>query len=148
MLLETIKKDLIAALKEKKELEVSTLRMIVAACSNLSIEKRGAGKAEVLTEDDVLGVLGREAKKRLEAATLFEKGGRDDLRQKELAEAEIIKRYLPQELTQEEVEGIVKSVMAKMPGASFGEIMRGVTNETKGRADGSSVAALVKKHLG
>ncbi len=149
MLREQIQQLLIAALKEKNEARVLTLRGITSALQNKEIELKGSGKD--MQESDVLDVLKKELKKRMDAAQLYTQGGRDDLGQKELAEADIIKEFLPRMLEEEEVRALVDGVMALHAGATqkeIGMIIKEVSAKANGAADGSLIARLVKERLG
>ncbi len=149
MLREQIQQSLIAALKEKNEARVLTLRGITSALQNKEIELKGSGKD--MQESDVLDVLKKELKKRMDAAQLYTQGGRDDLGQKELAEADIIKEFLPRMLEEEEVRALVDGVMALHAGATqkeIGMIIKEVSAKANGAADGSLIARLVKERLG
>ena len=147
MLHEKLIGDLKAALKERHEFELGVLRMLSAALHNREIEKRTSGQAPTLTDQDVLEVLTREAKKRREAAALYAKGGRPELEAKELKEVEIIQKYLPAQISPEEIEAVVKKVIAA--GANdFGSAMQEAMKELKGKADGKAVGEAVKKLLG
>ena len=146
MLYEQLQKDLLAALKEKREFELSVLRMLSAALKNKEIEKRSSGQAPTLTEQDVIDVLTREAKKRREAAALFTTGNRAELAEKELKEVEIIQKYLPAQLSVEEIESVVKKAIEE--GATdFASAMKATMVELKGKADGKIVGEAVKKLL-
>lgn len=151
MLEEKIKEDLINALKSQNAEVVGTLRMLMAAMANRAIEKRGKGGEPILTDEETLEVLMKEAKKRKEAAEIYSQGGRSELAQKELKEYEIVKKYLPEQLSQEELEKIVDAVLAqagvkeiKEMGKALGEIMK----QVKGKAEPRVVSELVKKKLG
>src|SRR5690242_9355148 len=101
--------DMRAALKARDELTTSTLRMALAAIGNAEVA--GKEKRE-LTDDEVLAVLTREAKKRREAATAFADAGRAEQAAKETAEGEVIDRYLPKQLSDEELSGLVSEALA------------------------------------
>ncbi|MDP1688811.1 MAG: GatB/YqeY domain-containing protein [bacterium] len=146
MLHQQLHKDLISALKEKREFELSVLRMLSAALKNKEIEKRTSGEVSMLTEQDVIDVLTREAKKRREAAALFITGSRVDLADKERREVEIIQKYLPAQLSAEEIETVVKKVI-EGGAKDFASAMRAAMAELKGKADGKAVGDAVKKLL-
>ena len=145
---EQLRTDLTAAMKSRDEVRSSTLRMVLTAITNAEV----AGKqAKELTDDDIIGVLSTEAKKRREAATAFAEGGRPEMAAKEAAEAEVIAEYLPAQLTPAEIEGIVARAIAQT-GAddvrAMGKVMGVVTPQVRGRADGAAVAAEVRRQLG
>jgi len=145
-----LRTDLTAAIKARDEVRSSTLRMVLTAITNLEVA--GKDKRE-LSDDDVVGVLSTEAKKRREAATAFDEGGRDRMAAKERAEAEVIADYLPEQLSAEEVEGIVAAAIDATGAAgegmrAMGKVMGVVQPQVKGRADGGQVAAEVRRQLG
>ena len=140
---EDLKKDLVQALKGKEADRALTLRMLLAAIHNEQIAK---GKANELTEEDVLGVLRREAKKRREAADIYTKAGRGELADKENGELEIIKSYLPAELSEAEVGSIIREVLAGGE-TNFGKVMGQVMAKLAGRAEPGRVSELVKQAL-
>lgn len=147
MLAEQIQTDLTAAMKSRNQLEVSVLRMALAAVK----EARVSGtEAHDLTDDEVLAVLAREAKRRDEAAAAFDEGGRVESAAKERAEHEILARYLPTPLSDDELAGIVAEVLEAeglTEPAQMGQAMKAVTAVVAGRRDGKAVSALVKTHL-
>lgn len=148
---ETMRSNLTAAIKARDEVTSSTLRMVLTAITNEEV----AGKeARVLTDDDVITVLGREAKKRKEAAEAYDVAARPDLSARESAELAVIAAYLPQQMTEAEAEAIVEAAVVQAAasgatgGALMGQVMKIVQPQVKGRADGGQVAAMVKKALG
>ena len=143
--------DLTTAMKARDELSAATLRMALTAITNEQV----AGKqARELSDDDVLTVLGREAKKRREAAEAYDAADRPELAERERAELGVLEGYLPQALRDEEVQAIVDAAVAEVQGsgasggAAMGAVMKLVQPQVKGRADGGQVAALVKAALG
>ena len=145
MLLEQIQNDLKTALKEKNELQVSTLRLLLSETHNRQIEKQAE-----LVDEDIIGVLRKEAKKRQESVEAYEKGGRQELADKEKDELQFLSKYLPQEMDPQELEKMVKEVIGEVgaQGAGdFGKVMGVVMNKVKGKIDGAKVADAVKKLL-
>lgn len=140
---EDLKKDLIQALKSKEAARTLTLRMLLAAIHNEQIAK---GKANELGEEDVVGVLRREAKKRREAADIYAKAGRGELADKENAELEIIKSYLPAELSDADVENLIKEVLTGGE-TNFGKVMGQVMGKIAGRAEPGRVSEIVRQAL-
>jgi len=143
MLLEKIQKDLAEALKSKKEVVVSTLRLLLSEIHNRQIEKQAE-----LTDEDVVAVIRKGVKQRQEAIEAYQKGSRQDLADKEKQEAEILSNYLPQEITAEELEKITKEAIKEVGvsgPADFGKVMGVVMDKVKGRIDGAKVAEVVKK---
>lgn len=145
-----LRADLTTAIKSRDEIRSSTLRMILTAVTNAEV----AGKeARELSDDDIVGVLSTEAKKRREAATAFGDGGRDEMAAKERAEAAVIGDYLPQQLDTDEISAIVTAAVEQTGAAgegmkAMGKVMGIVSPQVKGRADGAAVAAEVRRQLG
>ncbi|GAA2132170.1 GatB/YqeY domain-containing protein [Nocardioides bigeumensis] len=145
-----LRADLTTAMKARDEVRSSTLRMVLTAITNAEV----AGKeARELTDDDVLTVLSSEAKKRREAATAFAEGNRPEMAAKEEAEAAVIAEYLPAPLSDAEVAAIVTAAVEQTGAAgegmrAMGKVMGVVQPQVKGRADGSAVAAEVRRQLG
>jgi uncharacterized protein len=140
--------DLTAAMKARDELRSATLRMVLTAVRTEEV----AGKtARRLDDAEVVTVLGREAKKRREAAEAFEQGGRPESAERERAEGEVIATYLPAQLGDDELRGLVAAAIGET-GASgpqaMGQVMKVVTPKTVGRAEGGRVAAEVRRQLG
>jgi uncharacterized protein YqeY len=139
--------DMRAALKARDELTTSTLRMALAAIG--TAEVAGAAKRE-LSDDEVLGVLAREAKKRREAASAFADAGRADQAAKERAEEEILARYLPQQLDDTQLAELVAATLSAGGFSSMREMgpaMKAVQAAVAGRAEGGRVAAEVRRQL-
>lgn len=145
-----LRSDLVTAIKARDEVRSSTLRMVLTAITNAEV----AGKeARELTDEDIVGVLSSEAKKRREAAVAFEDGGRAEMAAKETAEAAVIADYLPEPLTAADIERIVTEAVEKVGAAgegmkAMGKVMGVVQPQVKGRADGGAVAAEVRRQLG
>ncbi|GEP33406.1 hypothetical protein NSZ01_11740 [Nocardioides szechwanensis] len=145
-----LRADLTTSIKSRDEVRSSTLRMVLTAITNAEV----AGKeARELTDDDVIGVLSSEAKKRREAATAFADGGRAEMAAKEKAEAAVIADYLPAALSDDEVAALIAAAIEQTGAAgegmrAMGKVMGVVTPQVKGRADGSAVAAEVRRQLG
>jgi uncharacterized protein YqeY len=143
--------DLTAAIKSRDEVTAATLRMVLTAVTNEEV----AGKeARELSDDDVMTVLGREAKKRRESAEAYEGALRPELADRERAELQVISGYLPLPLTDVEVRTIIDAAVADVVAtgasgrAAMGEVMKRVQPQVKGRSDGAQVAAQVKAALG
>ncbi|MEX2033383.1 MAG: GatB/YqeY domain-containing protein [Candidatus Colwellbacteria bacterium] len=144
ILVDQLKIDTTQALKGGEALKVETLRGLLAAVHNREIELKGKG--EELSEEEVLTVLGREAKKRKEANQIYSEAGRVELAEKESRELEIIKSYLPPEMGSDEIEVIVRKVVGDGV-TEFGRVMGAVVKETKGRAEPGLVKGIVEKIL-
>ena len=146
-----LQSDLTTAMKGRDELSAATIRMALTAITNEEV----AGKEHrELTDDDVVTVLGREAKKRREAAEAYDAANRPELAERERAELGVLQAYLPQALDETEVRAIIDAAVAQVTatgasgGAAMGQVMKLVQPQVKGRADGGQVAALVKAALG
>lgn len=142
--------DLTTSIKARDELKSATLRMVLTAITNEEV----AGKeVKVLTDEDILTVLAREAKKRRESAIAYTQASRPELAARESLELEVISLYLPAQLSDAELEEIVTSAATQVAGsgatggAAMGAVMKIVQPQVKGRADGGVVAGLVKKAL-
>jgi uncharacterized protein YqeY len=150
MLKDRLRADLTAAIKGRDEVRSSTLRMVLTAITNAEV----AGKqARELTDDDVLGVLTSEGKKRREAAEAFEQAGRAEQAAKERAEFEVLADYLPEQLGEDEIAALVteaiESTGARAEGMrAMGKVMGALQPRVKGRADGGVIAAEVRRQLG
>ena len=145
-----LRADLTTSIKARDELRSSTLRMVLTSITNAEV----SGKvARELTDEDILGVLSSEAKRRREAAVAFEEGGRTEMAAKEAAEGEVIAEYLPTPFTEAEIALLVTTAIAQTGAAeegmrAMGKVMGVVTPQVKGRADGGAVAAEVRRQLG
>ena len=146
MLLEKLTQNLKDAMKAGDSGKVGVLRMLSSALKNRAIEK---GKDAVLTDDETMQVLTREAKKRKESIEAFEKGGRPDLAEKEKVELALIEAYLPKQMSREEVAAAVEKVLAGLADKSNqGLVMKAVMQELKGKADGKMISEVVREKLG
>ncbi|CAB5012591.1 unannotated protein [freshwater metagenome] len=138
-------------MKARDELTVATLRMVLTAVTS---EEVSGKQARELTNDDVLTVLGREAKKRRESADAYDTANRPELADRERAELSVIAKYLPESMSEAEVKAVVDAAVAKVSAdgatgqAAMGAVMKIVQPQVKGRADGGQVAALVRGALG
>ena len=144
--IDDIRTDLKQAMLGKDKLRTSTLRLVLAAAKNKEIEK-----GELLTDEEMIAVLSSETKKRRESVEEYRKGNREDLAAKEEAEIEILKKYLPEQLSEEELEKLVKEAVAQTEAAGpkdMGKVMQALMPKVKGRADGRATSDLVKKLLG
>lgn len=147
---EKIQNDIKDAMRAKDELRLSVLRMLSAAIHNREIEKKSKSGAAELTDEEIVAVIRFEVKKRRDAVEGFTKGGRQDSADKEAQESKILESYLPQELSDEEIEKIVKEVIVSLGDATmneFGKVMGAVMKKTGGRASGDRVSGAVKKWL-
>ncbi|GAI70646.1 unnamed protein product [marine sediment metagenome] len=142
---EVIFNDMKKALKGNEKLKLSTLRLIRAAVKNAEISKK-----DELTEDEVIGIVANNLKKLEESLDIFTKGQRPELADKAKKEIEIVKKYLPEQLSEEEVEKIVKATIIKFGFKGLQDIgpaMKEIMPQLKGKADGKIVNKLVRKLL-
>lgn len=142
-----LKADLTTAMKQRDELTSATLRMALTAITNEEV----AGKsAKELSDADVVTVLSKEAKKRKESQAAYLQAGRTDLADREIAEFAVLEKYLPAQLSDDELSELVAAAIADT-GASgpqgMGQVMKSVQPKVAGRADGGRVAAEVKRQL-
>ena len=143
MIKEEIQKEMILALKSKKGTELKVLRFVLSQINYEEINKQ-----KKLTDEEVISVLQKEVKKRKEAIEMFKKGKREDLVIDEEKQIDIIKRYLPKELDQKELEIVIAEVISSSADTSnVGKIIGLVMARLRGRADGANVAQLVKQKL-
>lgn len=142
-----LRSDLTSAMKARDELRSATIRMALTAITN---EEVAGDVARVLSDDEVVKVLGREAKKRKEAAEAFAGAGRTEQAAREVAEGEVLAAYLPAQLSDEELHALVDAAVAESGAEgprAMGAVMKVLTPRVAGRADGSRVAAAVKARL-
>ncbi|MDD4467116.1 MAG: GatB/YqeY domain-containing protein [Candidatus Pacebacteria bacterium] len=150
---EKIKEDLVLAMKSKETLTLSVLRMLLSSIllkekdKNYQLRKENDKAKDVeLTDEEVLKVIFSEVKKRKDSVLAFQKGNREDLVQKESEEIAILEKYLPRQLTEEEIKEIAEKLVKR--GDNFGEAMSKVIQKISGRADGAKVSKAVKEILG
>ena len=160
MLKKTIEDDARHALKQKEEVKLGTLRMLLAVIRNREIEKRAKlvkgraegdiGLLEQLTDEETLDAIRSEVKKRRDAIAEYEKANRPELAQKESQELAILQAYLPAELGDADIERIVGEVIASLGDVTakdFGRVMGEAMKRLKGQASGDRIGAMVKQHL-
>lgn len=147
-----LRSDLTEAMKNRDKLRTATLRMLLAA---IQTEEVSGKQARELTDEDVLKVLAREAKKRTESAEIYTQNGRGELAAEEHAEGRIIDEYLPTPLTDAEVADVVDTAMAEVaeqigerPSVKqMGLVMKAASAIAAGKADGSRLSAAVRERL-
>jgi uncharacterized protein YqeY len=143
---EQLRADLTTAIKSRDELTSATLRMVLTAVTTEEV----AGKQAELSDDEIVKVLTREAKKRREAHEAYVQADRAALAAREQDELGVIERYLPQQLSDDEVAELVRAAVEET-GASdpkaMGQVMKVLTPRVAGRADGAKVAAEVRRQL-
>ena len=145
-----LRTDLTASIKARDAMRSSTLRMVLTSITTAEV----AGKeAREISDDEVMAVLGSEVKKRREAAEAFAAGDRQEMAEKETAEAAILAEYLPAQMSADEIAALVTAAVETTGAAgdgmrAMGKVMGVVTPQTKGKADSGAVAAEVKRQLG
>lgn len=142
-----ISTDLTTAMKARDKVTSSTLRMVMTAIQNAQV---AGDAAKELTDDEVLAVITKEGKKRRDAIAEYEKAGRAELAAAEQAELEVLEAYLPQQLSDAELESLVAQAVAEAgvtEKSQMGQAMKAAQAKVAGRAEGGRVAAAVKKHL-
>jgi uncharacterized protein len=142
-----LRADLTASMKARDEVRTRTLRMVLTAVSN---EEVAGDAARDLSDDEVLRILAREARRRREAADAFEAAGRTDQAAAERAEDQVLAGYLPAQLSDAELAAIVAEVIDQTGAsgmAAMGQVMKAVTPRVAGRAEGGRVAAEVRRAL-
>lgn len=158
-----IQGDLNKAILGKEELRSSVLRLLLAAINSKETEKRTKAwkdkpktsvedleKESKLTEEEIINVLSSEIKKRRESIELFEKGGRQELADKEKKEVAILQKYLPEQMSEVDLRKLVKAAIAKVGAKEqkdMGKVMQELVPQTKGKADGSLISKVVKELL-
>lgn len=142
-----VQSDLVAAMKHKDELTLSVLRMLKSSIQLMQVEQ---GKDHELTDEDVLVLVRRLIKQRVEAAEMYKSGGADDRAERELAEAKVLEGYQPAQMSDEEISQLVAKIAdeagAKGP-KDMGKVMGKAMAAVKGKADGNRVKAAVQRHL-
>jgi uncharacterized protein YqeY len=144
---EKLQTDLTQAIRSRDEVQSGTIRMLLAAITNEEV----AGKAaKVLSDAEIITVLSREAKKRREAVEAYTQAKREDLANKEMAEAAVIAQYLPEQLSEDEIKKLIQEAIASTGAtgpSGMGLVMKQLQPKIAGKADGGLVSALVKAAL-
>jgi len=142
---EKLLEDLKEAMRARDELRVSVIRMLRAAVVNAEKERR-----RELSEEEVLEVISREVKRRMEAASEYERAGREDLAERERREAEILRSYLPEQLSEEEIRELARKVAEEVGAVGrkdMGKVMGNIMPRIRGRAEGRVVSEIVRQIL-
>jgi uncharacterized protein len=145
---DTLRSDLTEAIRSRDELRSSTLRMALTSLTN---EEVSGTQARELSDDEVLAIMAREAKRRREAATAYDDANRPELAERERAELGVIEGYLPAQLSDEELSTLVAQAIAETGAEgprAMGQVMKVVQPKVAKRADGGRVSAEVKRQLG
>ena len=144
---ENLRGDLTEAIRSRDEITSSTIRMVLTAITN---EEVSGKEARVLSDDEIITVLSREAKKRREASEAFDNAGRADKAALEKAEGEVIAKYLPAQLSVDDIKKMISEAIASTGAAGpadMGKVMGAVKPFIAGKADGSIVSTLVREAL-
>ena len=147
-LTEKISSDLMNAMKAKDKIVLEAIR---AAKTAFILAKSEKGSDYVLTMDEELKIIQKLVKQRRESAAIYKEQNRPDLYEKEVAEADVLEKYLPAKMSEEELLKVVKGVIDKVgakSSADMGKVMGTATKELAGKADGKEISAIVKKLLG
>jgi uncharacterized protein YqeY len=147
MLKDTITTDLATAMKARDQVAVETLRVLNAAIRNFEIDKQESDEA---TDEEIVVIIQKEAKKRREAIELYKQGNRDDLVKQESYELETLQKYLPEQLSNETIEQLVKKAIEQTGASSpqdMGKVMGALMPKVKGKADGKVVNQIVRTVL-
>jgi len=142
---EKLLSDMKEAMKSKDSIRLGTVRSVISALKNQEIDTR-----KDLGEEEILTIVSREVKKRKEAATLYEKGNRPELKDKEIQEMEILKTYLPEQVSEEDLRRRIQEVIAETGAEGmkdFGKIMKTLVPEFKGKADNAQIKELASEYL-
>lgn len=146
-----LRDDLTAAIKRRDSVAMDAIRMVLSAISTAEVSGK---KAKELSDDEVMAVIVREVKKREEAAAAFRAGDREASAAEEDAQAVVLRRYLPEPLSAEELDALVAAAVTRAQseglegGRAMGRVMAALKESTAGRVDGSAVADAVKSALG
>jgi uncharacterized protein YqeY len=144
---ERLRADLNAAMRARDQVRMRTLRLALSSITN---EEVAGASARQLSDEEVMKVLTREARKRREAAEAFGAAGRDDQAAAERAEGEVLAGYLPAQLSDDELSALAAAAIAETGAsgmAGMGQVMKTLTPQIAGRADGARVAAEVRRRL-
>ena len=141
--------ELKQAMLAQDEMKKSVLRMLISAITYAEIQKGGAGYSA--TEEDVMSVIDKQVKQRKDSIEQFEKAGRQELADKEKQEMALLEKYLPAQMSEDEIRELVKQAIATTGASSaqdMGKVMGALMPKTKGKADGSLVSRIVREQLG
>jgi len=142
-----INNDLKQAMRDKDSFKLGVLRMLLSALKNKKID---LGQDAELTDDVVISIIKTEIKKRKDSMSSYIEGNRTDLADNEKKEIEVLEKYMPEQMSEEEIEKIVKEVIAQVGAngpSDFGKVMGASVSKMNGQADGNTVSMIVKKML-
>ncbi|MGB4458268.1 MAG: GatB/YqeY domain-containing protein [Defluviitoga tunisiensis] len=146
MLKEKLNEDLKKYMKEKNTLALNTVRLVIAEIKNKEVEKNSE-----ITDEEILQIIRKQIKMREDSIQQFRSANREDLANKEAQELEILKNYLPEDLTDEELDKIIQETIKELNASSkkdFGRVIKEVIQKVQGRADNKKISELISKKLG
>ena len=150
MLRRRLNEALKEAMKSQEQVAVATLRLILAALKDRDIAARGKGTSDGIGDDQILEMLQKMVRQRHDSIEMYEKGGREDLSQREAAEIEVIERFLPKAMSEEEMKATVGELIDELQAGSIkdmGRVMSTLKERYPGRMDFGKASAMVKKAL-
>ena len=150
MLRARLNDDLKDALKAKDQLAVATLRLILAALKDRDIAARGKGNSDGVKDDEIIQLLQKMVRQRRDSNEAYQNGGRQDLAEREAAEIEVIKRFLPEELDEAAVQSAIEQTIAELQASSvkdMGKVIGTLKERYAGRMDFGRASQLVKQRL-
>jgi len=146
MLKEKLNEDLKKYMKEKNTLALNTVRLVIAEIKNKEVEKNSE-----ITDEEILQIIRKQIKMREDSIQQFRSANREDLAEKEAQELEILKNYLPEDLTDEELDKIIQETIKELNASSkkdFRRVIKEVIQKVQGRADNKKISELISKKLG
>ncbi|MFA6639181.1 MAG: GatB/YqeY domain-containing protein [Defluviitoga tunisiensis] len=146
MLKEKLNEDLKKYMKEKNTLALNTVRLVIAEIKNKEVEKNSE-----ITDEEILQIIRKQIKMREDSIQQFRSANREDLAEKEAQELEILKNYLPEDLTDKELDKIIQETIKELNASSkkdFGRVIKEVIQKVQGRADNKKISELISKKLG
>ena len=146
MLKEKLNEDLKKYMKEKNTLALNTVRLVIAEIKNKEVEKNSE-----ITDEEILQIIRKQIKMREDSIQQFRSANREDLAEKEAQELEILKNYLPEDLTDEELDKTIQETIKELNASSkkdFGRVIKEVIQKVQGRADNKKISELISKKLG
>ncbi len=143
MMLDTLKADLVTAMKAHDQVSIDTIRFLLSAIRNMAIAKYGAASDTALTDGDVMDTIKKQVKTHKESIEAFKSASRDELVTKESGELAVLEKYVPKEISDEELKNLLAPIAASGE-ANFGLLMKQAMLAVAGKADGARVSAMLK----
>lgn len=146
--LNKIQQDMMQSMRDKNEVKISTLRMLISVIKYFEIAK---GRDYKATDQEITDLIQKEVKKRRESIDMYKTGNRPELAEKEQQELDVLAAYLPKQMSEDEIRPLVNDAITKTGAASvqdMGKVMAALMPQTKGKADGSLVGKIVREELG